>query len=176
MKLNTKFTFYFAISKLIIFGLFLSILPFFFNWYAQYSIDRGLRKQQDKVFDNIRTNGLDYYFQGDKSYGSYTMLKEDYIAIQTVGKDSARLGPATIAMEQRIVDTDTINYRILHRFFEANGQMYLLEIGRSQNSISMYADILQQVALVILVILLLITISIDYFYGRHLLKIGRAHV
>jgi signal transduction histidine kinase len=34
----------------------------------------------------------------------------------------------------------------------------------------MYADILQQVALVILVILLLITISIDYFYGRHLLN------
>ena len=170
MRLNTKLTLYFAISKLLIFGLFLSALPFFFNWYAQYSIDRVLREQQHKVFDNIRINGLDYYFQGDKNYGSYTMLKEDYIAIQTAGKDTTRLSPATINIEQRVVDKDTINYRILHRFFEANGQMYLLEIGRSQNSISMYSDILQQVAFVILIVLLLITISIDYFYGRGLLN------
>lgn len=170
MKLNTKFTLYFAISKLLIFGLFLCTLPILFNWYAQYSIDKFLHHQQDKVFDNIRINGLDYYLQGEENYGSYTMLKEDYIAIQTVNGDSANLSPAVINIEKRIVESDTLSYRILHRFFEADGEMYLLEIGRSQNSISMYADILQQVALGILIILLLTTVSIDYLYGQHLLK------
>lgn len=170
MRLNTKFTLYFALSKLILFGLFLLVLPFLFNWYSRYTIDSFLHSQQHKVFDNIRLNGLGHYLQGESTYGSYTMLKEDYVAIQSVQKDSTKLGPAIINIERRVVDNDTIDYRILHRFFEIDGQLYSLEIGRSQSSISIYADILQQVALGILVVLLLVTISIDYFYGRHLLR------
>ncbi|WP_343561392.1 HAMP domain-containing sensor histidine kinase [Sphingobacterium sp.] len=170
MKLNTKFTLYFAFSKLLIFGFFLCILPIVFSWYTQYSIDKFLHGQENKVFDKIRENGMEYYLQGEQNYGSYTMLKEDYIAIQTTRADSSDLGPSHIDNQRRIVESDTLNYRILHRFFEADGKMYLLEIGRSQHSISLYAAILQQVALVILMVLFLLTISVDYFYGRHLLS------
>ncbi|MFD1771216.1 sensor histidine kinase [Sphingobacterium suaedae] len=169
MKLNTKLTLYFTASKLLIFGFFLAILPPVFQWYSRYTIDKFLHVQENKVFDNIRQNGMEYYLQGEQSYGSYTMLKEDYIAIQATLGDTSNPQQGNINNQRRIVDTDTLDYRILHRYFEADGKTYLLEIGRSQDSISLYADILQQVALGILMILLLLTVSIDYFYGRHLL-------
>ena len=170
MRLNTKFTLYFTVSKLLLFGLFLLLLPIIFNWYSRYTIDRFLHTQQEMVFENIQFNGLDYYLQGDNSFGSYAMLKEDYIAIQQVDSAAAHLGPAKINVEQRVIDRDTIVYRILHRYFQVQKKSYLLEIGRSQKSIQMYASILQQVALQILVVLLILTVLIDYFYGQYLLK------
>ncbi|WP_164111743.1 MULTISPECIES: sensor histidine kinase [Sphingobacterium] len=170
MKLNSKFTLYFALSKLLIFGLFLLILPWLFSFYARYSIDGVLKKQQHAVFDNIRHYGLQHYLQGDSSFGSYTMLKEDYIALQQVQADSSLPGSFSIANEARIIDRDTIEYRILHRYFEADGTTYLLEIGRSETSIRLYAALLQKVALGILGLLLITTVTIDYFYGTHILR------
>ena len=49
---------------------------------SQYT-NYNLGEQKKKVLDNIRKRGIDYYFEGDSSYGSYTMLKEEFIALES---------------------------------------------------------------------------------------------
>ncbi|TJZ59960.1 HAMP domain-containing histidine kinase [Sphingobacterium olei] len=175
MKLNHKLTLYFTLSKLIIFGVFVSSLPSLFDWYSVYTIDKFLQIQREKVFQDIKENGLDFYLEGQDSYGSYTMLKEDYVSIQKVPPE-AWIDSSEIDDQIRIIGSDTIPYRILKNVFTSKEDYYLLEIGRSQQTINLYSDLLQQVSLFFLIVLTLITLLLDFFYLRKLLKPFRSIV
>lgn len=169
MKLNHKLNVYFALSKLIIIGLFILLLPIIFNWYSVYTIDKFLRLQRDEAFQNIKTKGLDFYLEGSAAYGSYTMLKDDYIAIQQVAPDLL-IGLKEIDDQIRIIDRDTAEYRVLKNVFTHNKKYYILEIGRSRETIELYSSLLQHVGMVLLLILFFITIILDFYYSRRALK------
>ena len=119
------------------------------------------------MLQTINKNGIDYYLQGDSSYGSYTMLKEEYISL-----DVAPAGfPAdTMETTQRIVDKDTLTYRILSHVFEYKQKKYLLEIGKTIATIDQYNAPLQKVALYALAGLILATLLVDLFFTRLLLR------
>ncbi len=169
MKLNHKLNAYFALSKLIVIGLFILLLPIIFSWYSVYTIDEFLRLQRNEVFKNIKTNGLEFYLEGEDTYGSYTMLKDDYIAIQQVAPN-ALIDPKEIGDNTRIIGKDTADYRILKNVFINKKKYYILEIGRSRETIELYSRLMQNVALIFLIILFFITIILDFFYSRRLLK------
>lgn len=169
MKLNHKLNVYFALSKLIIIGLFILLLPVIFNWYSVYTIDKFLRLQRNEAFQNIKQNGLDFYLEGSETYGSYTMLKDDYIAIQRVVPDSL-IGLREIDDQIRIIDRDTAEYRILKNVFMRDKAYYILEIGRSRETIELYSSLLQRVGLALLLILFLVTIIMDFYCSRQVLK------
>jgi len=169
VKLNHKLNVYFAFSKLIIIGLFILLLPVIFNWYSIYTIDKFLRLQRNEAFQNIKANGLDFYLEGSEAYGSYTMLKDDYIAIQRVVPDSL-IGLKEIEDQIRIIDRDTAEYRILKNVFTHNKKYYILEIGRSRETIELYSGLLQHAGLVLLLILFFITIILDFYCSRRALK------
>lgn len=167
MKLLTKLTLFITLSKLAIVLLFVLILPFLVEKIAFEYTNYYLREQQKKVLDVVAKNGVDYYLQGDESYGSYTMLKEEYIALEPFDEG---LLPDTIQTSQRIIEQDTLNYRVLSHTFVANDNTYLLEIGKTTATISQYNKPLQRIALYVLVSLVLITILIDLIFTHRLLK------
>lgn len=169
MKLNHKLNLYFALSKLIIIGLFILLLPAIFNWYSVYTIDKFLKLQRNEAFQNIKANGLDFYLEGSDAYGSYTMLKDDYIAIQQTVPDSL-IALKEIEDQVRIIDRDTAEYRILKNVFTHNNKYYILEIGRSRETIELYSSLLQQVGLALLLILFVITIILDFYFSRQALR------
>lgn len=117
--------------------------------------------------DNIRNNGIDYYLQGDSTYGSYTLLKEEYISLEKAKNIYAE---DTIQTAQRIIEGDTVMYRILNQAFEYNNQLYELEIGRTIASISQYNSPLQKIALYVLGILIMLTLFIEISFTRILLR------
>jgi two-component system sensor histidine kinase ArlS len=167
VKLLNKLTLYHTLSKTVIVILFTALLPLLVKEIASRYTNTALQEQKNKVLQTIDKNGIDYYFQGDSSYGSYTMLKEEYISL-----DAAPAGfPAdTIETTQRIVDKDTLTYRILSHVFEYNHKKYLLEIGKTLASIDQYNAPLQRVALYALAGLILATLLIDLFFTRLLLR------
>lgn len=169
MKLNHKLNVYFALSKLVIIGLFILLLPLIFNWYSVYTIDKFLRLQRNEAFQNIKQNGLNFYLEGSEAYGSYTMLKDDYIAIQRVVPDSL-IGLREIEDQIRIIERDTAEYRILKNVFMHNKAYYILEIGRSRETIELYSSLLQHVGIALLLILFFITIIMDFYCLRRVLK------
>lgn len=167
MKLLSKLTLFTTVSKLAILLVFVAAIPYLVDRVASNSTNYQLLRQEQKVFSNIRDNGIDYYLQGDSTYASYTMLKEEYISIASAEMEHL---PDTMMTSQRIIENDTLNYRILSRTFEYEGKNYNLEIARTISSISQYNRPLQRIALYVLAALVLLTLIADLAYTRILLR------
>ena len=166
MKLLTKLTLFVTLSKLAIVILFVLLLPLLVSRVAFQYTNYYLQQQKKKVLKVIDRDGLDYYFQGDSSYGSYTMLKEEYISLEPVTQTIAD----TIQTSQRLVEGDTLTYRVLNHEFEYQGKKYMLEVGKTVATIEQYNRPLQRMALYILGGLIVLTILADLIYTRLLLK------
>ncbi|MEO6355441.1 MAG: HAMP domain-containing sensor histidine kinase [Ferruginibacter sp.] len=167
MKLLTKLTLFITLSKLLIVVLFVVMLPLLVNRVSFQYTNYYLGEQKKKVLAVIQKNGVDYYLQGDSAYGSYTMLKEEYISLFPSGNQFIS---DTIETSQRIVDNDTLNYRVLSHALTYGHQHYLLEIGKTTATIGEYNHLLQRFTLYILVGLIAISIIVDLIYTNVLLR------
>lgn len=166
MKLLTKLTLFVTLSKLAIVTLFVLLLPLLVGKIAFQYTNYYLDQQKKKVLQVINRNGIDYYLQGDSSYGSYTMLKEEYISLEPV----YTILPDTIQTSQRVVEGDTLTYRVLNHEFAYQGKQYMLEVGKTTATINQYNRPLQRVALYVLIGLIAVTILTDLVYTRLVLR------
>jgi len=167
LKLISKLTLFITLSKLAIVLLFVLTLPYLIEEIARNYTDYYLQQQQKKVLEVVARNGVDSYLQGEESYGSYTMLKEEYISLEPVEKGFVL---DTIYTDERIIEQDTLNYRVLtHSFLTENGT-FLMEVGKTIETIDQYKRPLQRIATYVLLGLILITLIIDLFYTRYLLR------
>ena len=167
MKLLTKLTLFITLSKLLIVVLFVILLPLLVSRVSSQYTNYYLGQQKEKVLTVIQKNGVDYYLQGDSAYGSYTMLKEEYIAIIPAGNTHVK---DTIETSQRIIEDDTFNYRVLTHPLTYSNQKYLLEIGKTTATIGQYNTLLQRFTLYALIGLILISILVDLVYTHLLLR------
>ncbi|QEC42654.1 sensor histidine kinase [Pseudobacter ginsenosidimutans] len=167
MKLLTKLTLFTTISKLAIVLLFVWLLPVLADKVAFEYANNRLKQQERKVFAVIEKNGIDYYLEGDSTYGSYTMLKEEYISLE---RNQQPQLPDTILTSQRIVEGDTLTYRTLIANFEYDQHNYTLEIGKTIASIRQYNTPLQRVALYVLAALVFLTLLLDLSVTRLLIR------
>nr|WP_294871317.1 HAMP domain-containing sensor histidine kinase [uncultured Pedobacter sp.] len=167
MKLSAKLIYFITGSKLAIVLLFILSMPFLVASIASEYTNYSLRDQQRKALDKVHKAGIDYYLQGDDSYGSYTMLKEEYVAIEPAAPE---LLIDTIKTVERIVEGDTLSYRVLNHTFKAKDKNYLLEIGKTVGSINQYNKPLQRIALYVLMGLIALTIVIDLIFTRVLIR------
>lgn len=167
MKLLTKLTLFITLSKLAVVVLFVTLLPSLIERIAFQYTNYYLREQQKKVLKVIAHNGVDFYLQGDSSYGSYTMLKEEYISLEPADIYSKL---DTIETARRVVEQDTLTYRVLSHTFNYGNRNYVMEIGKTTATINQYNNDLQKVALFVLVGLVVITLLIDLIFTRYLLK------
>ena len=159
MKLGTKLTLFNTISKLVIVVLFVLLLPVLIRDINQKYTDNWLRRQKDKVLKLVQGEGIKKYIQNGEGYGSYNaLLKEEYVSMDV---DSTNEHIDTIINEARVVERDTIQYRILSHTFKVGNQNYLLEIGKSISTINETTTPLQNIALEILLGMVLLTILAD---------------
>lgn len=167
MKLSAKLIYFITGSKLAVVLLFILSMPFLVARIASEYTNYSLRDQQAKVIRDVHRNGIDYYLQGDDSFGSYTMLKEEYISLQPA---ALSLQLDTIKTAIRKVEQDTLNYRVLSHTFKIKDKNYLLEIGKTVGSINQYNKPLQRIALYVLMGLIALTIIIDLIFTRILIR------
>ena len=168
MKLGTKLTLFNTISKLVIVVLFVLLLPTLIRDINQNYTDSWLRKQKDKVLKIVKGPGIKNYIQNGEGYGSYNaLLKEEYVSLDV---DSTNETIDTIVNEKRLVEGDTIQYRILSHTFKVYKQNYLLEIGKSVDTIDETTAPLQSIAFEILLGMILLTILADQVYSTYVLR------
>lgn len=166
MKLSSKLILFITGSKIAVVLLFIVSLPFLIDGIVAEYTNYSLRRQQDKVISVVQKNGINHYLQGDESYGSYTMLKEEYIALEP-----AKGRPIdTIKTAQRVVEQDTLTYKILMHTFNFDNKPYLLEIGKTVSSISQYNKPLQRIALYVLMGLIAVSLLFDLLFTRMLIR------
>lgn len=167
MKLSSKLILFITGSKLAVVLLFIVLLPFLVDGIVAEYTTYTLRRQQDKVIKIVQQKGINHYLQSDDSYGSYTMLKEEYIALEPAQKG---ITIDTIKTAQRVVEQDTLTYRILMHTFNFDQKPYLLEIGKTINSINQYNKPLQRTALYVLIGLIIASLVFDLLFTRTLIS------
>ncbi|WP_018628646.1 sensor histidine kinase [Niabella aurantiaca] len=173
MRLHTKLTLFTVAATIAVLGLFVWQLPLLMQKIASDNTNKNLREQREKALKAIQENGVNYYLQGDSAYGSYSMLKDEYISLEPYPRGTG-WAKQKLQTAQRIIDDDTITYRILTDTFTISHQTYLLEIGKKIASIQQDSIALQRATISVLIVLTLIMACIQLFYTRHLLKpLGR---
>jgi signal transduction histidine kinase len=152
----------------VIVTLFVLLLPALIKNINQNYTDNRLRKQRDKVLQIVKNSGIKTYIQNGESYGSYNaLLKEEYVSID---EDDADDHQDAIKNERRLVEGDTILYRILSYNFKAEKKNYLLEIGKSTDAVNATTIPLQSIAFEVLLGMILLTILADQFYSGYVLR------
>lgn len=167
MKLLNKLTLFVTLSKLLIVLLFVALLPTLVNRVSFQYTNYFLGQQKKKVLHVIDKNGIDYYLQGDSTYASYTMLMEEYISLVPANNNNVR---DTIETSKRVIEGDTLNYRILIHELKNDNKKYILEIGKTTSTIGEYSKLLQRFTLYILIGLILVSLVVDLLYTRILLR------
>ena len=167
MKLRTKLTLFNTISKLVIVTLFVALLPVLIKNINQRYTDSRLRKQKDKVLKTVKEQGIKSYIQDGESYAAYTPIKDDYVSLD---EDTLAGYLDTIQNSVRKIDGDTIEYRILSHDFRVDNKKYILEIGISVDTVNERSGPLQNIAFVILVGMIILTIIADQLYSDYVLR------
>lgn len=168
MKLSTKFSLFNALSRVVILLALVGALPLAMSRLARLSTDQRLGQKKEKVLKLIRRNGISAFITGEaSSYGSYNLLKEEFISLEAIPP-----GPSISGIEdaKRAVEDEIVEYRVLSYSFAQGGQNYLLEIGRSTGSIGETERNFRHYALYMLLVAVALTTLADVAFFRYLLE------
>ncbi|MFI5149441.1 MAG: sensor histidine kinase [Bacteroidia bacterium] len=169
MKLRTKLSLYSTLSKLIVLVAFLIIVPMIVSIVSTHHTDSRLQNMKEKVIKLVDKVGIKNFLQEeqDSVFADYNILKEEYIVIEATEK----VIPATqFENTERIIEGETVEYRVLNVTFIHAGHLYLLEIGKSLEVVKELNGVLQKVAFFVLIISFAITILLNIGYSNYLLK------
>ena len=162
MKLKTKLTLFNTLSKLVIVTIFVLLLPMLITSINQSFTDNKLIKQKNKILELVKSSNIKDYV-----YAAYSPLKEEYYSLD---EDSLEESLDIIKNEKRKIEGDTIAYRILSYNFAVAKKNYLLEIGKSVNTIGETTIPLQTLAFQVLLGMILLTILADQLYSNYVLR------
>ncbi|HEY4797574.1 MAG TPA: sensor histidine kinase, partial [Bacteroidia bacterium] len=136
MKLYTKLSLINSVSKALIFFAFILLVPFMVKQVVLNHTDKRLLIMKERVMDIVNRVGSNAFIkeEGDSSYSSYNILKEEYISLESEA-DSVE-NYQRIENTQRNIENVVVDYRVLSYVFQNGGKKYLLEIGKSIANIS----------------------------------------
>lgn len=169
IKLRTKLALFNLLSKVVFTIAFLLFMPWLLERINLIQVDANLIDKREKVISLISQIGIEPFIASDSGnvFGSYNILKEEFISLERIDlKEDVNY----IDVTPRIIEGEEIEYRVLNYSFLVDGNMYLLEVGKSLDSILHTKKNINTVMLVFLVSIILITFLTDLQYTRILLK------
>ena len=169
IRLKTKLALFNLLSKLVFTALFLIFLPWIIERINLRQVDNDLIQKREKTIDLISGIGIEPFINSDTTgaFGSYNILKEEYISLEkTDGSEEFN----EITVSDRIIEDEVITYRVLNYTFQADGETYLLEIGKSLETITEGRKSTYRIILGFLGFIILITFATDLQYTRLILK------
>ena len=168
MRLQSKLTLSSAVSKVVILLLLVVLLPPLIHRVALHNTDKRLLQKKEQVFDIIESKGIGSFVSTEEDvYGSYNLLKEEFISIEPI--ETSQIDNR-IENSYRKVEGEVLEYRVLSLAFEVEDGTYLLEIGRSLDTIRETSNTMQRYAAYFLVAVVLITVFIELAFVKILLR------
>jgi len=169
MKLGTKFTLFNLLSKLVLAAVLILLLPYIIERINILQTDNELIRKREKVISLISEIGIEPFItpEAENEFGSYNILKEEFISLE---KADLSEDLNFIEVTQRMIEDETIDYRVLTYSFRVDGITYILEIGKSLSSINNTYKNVRKVILVFFFIFIVITLLSDLIYTRRILS------
>ncbi|WP_375435500.1 sensor histidine kinase [uncultured Hymenobacter sp.] len=172
MRLEAKLALFNALSKVLLVLLGVALIPAIVSRVAVSHTDQRLHEKKREVLDLIQRDGLVAFVRQEKNeaYADYNILKQEYISLTPESGPALPKPEELIFNEQRQVDDEVEDFRILGYRFTANGRPYRLEIGSSLATVELLEDTLRRLALWVLVIGAALTVVTDAAFARFLLR------
>ncbi len=169
MRLKFKLALSNLISKLAFAGLFLLLMPYIIERINLRHIDNDLINKREQVISLISDVGIEPFITSDSAdaFGSYDILKEEYVSLE---KASLAEDLNQIEVAARLIENEEIDYRVLKYSFLVDGQTYILEVGRSLDSITDAEKNTRKVILMFMIFIISITFLTDILYNNILLR------
>jgi len=169
MQLRTKLSLFNLLSKVVFAGMFLILMPYIIQGINLRQVDNNLIQKREQVIAQISDIGIEPFIQSDSSdaFGSYNILKEEFISLERID-NVEDLNYIDVA--PRLIEGEEIEYRVLNYSFVINDQKYLLEIGKSLESIRYTEKNTRRVMWVFLIFIIILTFVTDLEYTNLLLK------
>jgi signal transduction histidine kinase len=168
-KLKIKLALFNLLSKVAFTIAFILFMPWLIERINLFQVDADLIQRREKVITLISQIGIEPFVASDSGnvFGSYNILKEEFISLERIDlKEDVNY----IDVTPRIIEGEEIEYRVLNYSFLVDGNMYLLEVGKSLGSILHTRKNITTVMLVFMVSIILITFLTDLQYTRVLLR------
>ncbi|HEX8425991.1 HAMP domain-containing sensor histidine kinase [Hymenobacter sp.] len=172
MRLEAKLALFNALSKVLLVLLGVALIPAIVSRVAVSHTDQRLHEKKREVLNLIRRDGLTAFVRQEQNeaYADYNILKQEYISLTPERGTRLPAPQEHIFNEQRQVDDEVEDFRILSYRFTANKRPYRLEIGSSLATVELLEDTLRRLALWVLVIGAAITVVTDAAFARFLLQ------
>jgi len=170
IKLKNKISIINALSKALIIAISVFIIPWLVNQMSIKDLDNQLIASLDKTYGLIEQYGVEEFIKqgSDKqAFGSYNILKEEYISIEKI-TDTTLF--EEIAYSERAIEGEIFEYRVISATFESKGSFYLIEIGKSINSIIAFQKLVRKFTFYFLLVLLAVTILFELLTTQYLLR------
>jgi len=144
-------------------------MPFIIERINLRQVDNNLIEKREKMISLISETGIEPFIISDTSnaFGSYNILKEEFISLEKIDTEEDL---NYIDVTPRLIEGEEIGYRVLTYSFNVDGQKYLLEVGKSIQSIVETGKDIRNVMLVFLILIILFTFIADYQYTRAILN------
>jgi len=159
------------VAKGLILLLFLLAGPYLFNYFALKNTDVKLTEKRDQVLAIIERDGIGSFFLEEDymdAFGSYNILKEEYILLEKLIQPSLPL--ERIYNEERILEEVSVQYRVSALVFPVDDEFFLLEIGRSLETIQETQSLLFKITSVTFLIFLLLSLVLDVAFNKRLIR------
>ena len=159
-----------AFSKILIITLAVFLIPRVVRTISINEMDNQLIKKLDQVYELIEDRGIEEFISADEmdmGFGSYNILKEEYISIE--GTTDTVLSEY-IDNSERIIEEELYDYRVISAVIQYDEDYYLIEIGKSVNSILSFETKLNRFAFYLLLGLLTLTIIFDLSVTQIILR------
>lgn len=170
VKLRIKLVLFSLLSKAALALLFLILMPWMIERINLIQVDNDLIDKREKVISLISSVGIEPFIATPDSsdvFGSYNILKEEFISLEATddtGDDNF------LEVTPRIIEGEEIEYRVLNYSFLVDGRKYLLQVGKSMESIRNARKSSSTVMLIFMVSVILVTFLTDLQYTGMLLK------
>jgi len=168
MQLSSKMLLYNLLAKGLILLVFLMSGPFILKYFAVKNTDSRLLDKREEVLEIIRKQGMDNFFAEEdysSGFGSYNILKEEYILLERIAEPFL---VDTIYNEDRIIEGESVTYRVCSFVFSFEEEYFLLEIGRSLETIKDIEKIMFRILYITFFVFLLLTFFLDNAFSKWL--------
>jgi len=169
LKLKSQLAIFNAFSKALIITLLVFLLPWLVSKISINETDEILVQKLDQVIELVDSLGIESFIDTDaefQAFGSYNILKEEYISIEQIANDSV---VNVIQFSERNIEDEIVDYRVLSYSIEENGINYIIEIGKSISTIYRFEQNLKRFAFLFLIVIISLTFLFDLSFIQYLL-------
>ncbi|SMB87868.1 histidine kinase [Hymenobacter roseosalivarius DSM 11622] len=169
MKLQQKLVLLTTLSKGLMAAVLLLILPWLVQTLVLRHTDEALRTELRQVQTRIEQVGIFEFLPQNQTQRRthYDLLQDEFIDLQAV---TAKMPPDTIGTFPRQRQGSEVDFRVLRHTATYQGLRYIIEIGKSIESVQEVYELLRNLAVYALVFAVLTTLLLELGVIGYLLR------